>query len=106
MKFTPFLIAAAALLWCATLLPASAEDAKAADPAPAATTATTPATPPAGDATLSGNPPEAEMTAEEKAERDARKAVDDYIKTTGAKLWIQHDLDQFVTLKKAPEFYE
>jgi N-acyl homoserine lactone hydrolase len=38
--------------------------------------------------------------------RDARKAVDDYIKTTGAKLWIQHDLDHFATLKKAPEFYE
>jgi N-acyl homoserine lactone hydrolase len=38
--------------------------------------------------------------------REARKAVDDYVKKTGAKLWIQHDLDHFVTLKKAPDFYE
>jgi glyoxylase-like metal-dependent hydrolase (beta-lactamase superfamily II) len=38
--------------------------------------------------------------------REARKVVDDLLKSTGAKLWIQHDLMQFRTLKKSPEFYE
>ncbi|MEO5922802.1 MAG: N-acyl homoserine lactonase family protein [Bryobacteraceae bacterium] len=38
--------------------------------------------------------------------REARKAVDDLMKRTGAKLWVQHDLVQFQTLKKSPEFYE
>jgi N-acyl homoserine lactone hydrolase len=38
--------------------------------------------------------------------REARKMVDDLMKRTGAKLWIQHDLVQFRTLKKSPEFYE
>jgi N-acyl homoserine lactone hydrolase len=37
---------------------------------------------------------------------EARKALVDFIKTTGAKLWIQHDLVQFRSLKKAPDFYE
>ena len=38
--------------------------------------------------------------------RDARKSLEDYLKTTGGKLWIQHDLDHFATLKKSPDFYE
>jgi glyoxylase-like metal-dependent hydrolase (beta-lactamase superfamily II) len=38
--------------------------------------------------------------------REARQAVSDLMKATGAKLWVQHDLVHFRTLKKAPEFYE
>jgi len=38
--------------------------------------------------------------------RDAREAVTKLLKSTGGKLWIQHDLVQFQTLKKAPDFYE
>jgi glyoxylase-like metal-dependent hydrolase (beta-lactamase superfamily II) len=38
--------------------------------------------------------------------REARKAVDSYLKANKAKLWIQHDLVQFAALKKAPAFYE
>lgn len=38
--------------------------------------------------------------------REARADVDRFLKSTGAQLWIQHDLVQFRTLKKAPEFYE
>jgi glyoxylase-like metal-dependent hydrolase (beta-lactamase superfamily II) len=38
--------------------------------------------------------------------REARKAVDAYLKKTSGKLWIQHDLVQFQTLKKAPGFYD
>ena len=72
MKSATFPLLAAALLLAAAQ-PLDAEDAKAPDPAPAPA-ASTPATPPAGDATLLGNPPEADMTPEEKAERDARKS--------------------------------
>jgi glyoxylase-like metal-dependent hydrolase (beta-lactamase superfamily II) len=38
--------------------------------------------------------------------RESRKVVDDLMKATGAKLWVQHDLVHFRTLKKSPEFYE
>jgi glyoxylase-like metal-dependent hydrolase (beta-lactamase superfamily II) len=38
--------------------------------------------------------------------RESRKNLDDFLKTTGAKLWIQHDIAHFATLKKSPEFYE
>jgi N-acyl homoserine lactone hydrolase len=38
--------------------------------------------------------------------REARKAVDDFMKAVGGKMWIQHDLVQFLTLKKAPEYYQ
>ena len=38
--------------------------------------------------------------------RESRKQIADFMKKTGAKMWIQHDLVQFQTLKKAPGFYE
>jgi len=38
--------------------------------------------------------------------RAARKEVDALMKSIGAKLWIQHDLVQFQSLKKSPEFYD
>ena len=36
----------------------------------------------------------------------ARKEVEALMKSIGAKLWIQHDLLQFESLKKSPEFYD
>ncbi len=40
------------------------------------------------------------------ATRESRAALAEFMKSNGAKLWIQHDLVQFESLKKAPEFYE
>ena len=36
----------------------------------------------------------------------SREAVDAYLKKTGGKMWITHDLIGFSKLKKSPEFYE
>jgi N-acyl homoserine lactone hydrolase len=36
----------------------------------------------------------------------ARTELEDFLKRTGAQLWIQHDLPAFRKLKKAPEFYD
>ena len=38
--------------------------------------------------------------------RASRKSLQEFLKSTGAQLWIQHDLTAFQKLKKAPEFYE
>jgi len=38
--------------------------------------------------------------------RAARVALDRFLEKTGARLWIQHDLTAYRTLKKAPMFYE
>jgi N-acyl homoserine lactone hydrolase len=38
--------------------------------------------------------------------RAARRSVDAFLKKTGARLWIQHDLDAHTKLKKAPAFYD
>jgi N-acyl homoserine lactone hydrolase len=37
---------------------------------------------------------------------ESRKALQAFLKQSGAQLWIQHDLGAFSKLKKAPEFYE
>lgn len=36
----------------------------------------------------------------------SRAAIEAFIKTTGAQLWIEHDLAHFNQLKKAPSYYE
>ncbi len=36
----------------------------------------------------------------------SREKVDAFLKQTGARLWIEHDLATFATLKKSPAFYE
>ena len=36
----------------------------------------------------------------------SRKSLQEFMKQTGAKLWIQHDLTAFRQLKKAPAYYE
>lgn len=36
----------------------------------------------------------------------SRRAVDEFLKATGATLWIQHDIGANATLKHAPEFYD
>lgn len=36
----------------------------------------------------------------------SRAAIEAFLKTTGARLWIQHDLAAFNKLKKAPSFYD
>jgi glyoxylase-like metal-dependent hydrolase (beta-lactamase superfamily II) len=38
--------------------------------------------------------------------RASRVAVDAFLKKTNAQLWIQHDFDGNVKLKKSPQFYE
>ena len=38
--------------------------------------------------------------------RATRKNVDEFVKQTGAKMWIQHDPATNAPLKKAPEFYD
>jgi N-acyl homoserine lactone hydrolase len=38
--------------------------------------------------------------------RATRRAVDAFLKETGAQMWIQHDPPTYATLKKAPEFYD
>ena len=67
-RFLPLALACALM---AAAGPLRAGDAKAPDPA---TVSPAPALAASGDAKPSDNPPEAEMTAEEKAEREARKA--------------------------------
>ncbi|HEV7715241.1 MAG TPA: N-acyl homoserine lactonase family protein [Steroidobacteraceae bacterium] len=37
--------------------------------------------------------------------RATRKKVDEFVKQSGAKMWIQHDAATYAPLKKAPEFY-
>jgi N-acyl homoserine lactone hydrolase len=37
--------------------------------------------------------------------RATRKKVDQFLKQTGATLWIQHDLPTYASLKKAPQYY-
>jgi glyoxylase-like metal-dependent hydrolase (beta-lactamase superfamily II) len=36
----------------------------------------------------------------------SREKVDAFLKQSGARLWIEHDLPTFTTLKKSPDFYE
>ena len=36
----------------------------------------------------------------------SRAAMDDFMKKTGAVMWIEHDKPTHAKLKKAPEFYE
>ena len=36
----------------------------------------------------------------------SRKKIDEFVKKTGAQMWIEHDQATFDKLKKAPEFYE
>ena len=36
----------------------------------------------------------------------SREKVDAFLKQSGARLWIEHDLPTFETLKKSPDFYE
>jgi N-acyl homoserine lactone hydrolase len=36
----------------------------------------------------------------------SRKALDEFLKKSGAQLWIQHDITGYAKLKKAPEYYE
>ena len=38
--------------------------------------------------------------------REARTALDAFLKQTGAQLWIQHDLAAMAKVRKAPAFYE
>ena len=38
--------------------------------------------------------------------RRSREALDVFLKTTGAQLWIQHDLVAHAKLKKAPDYYD
>jgi N-acyl homoserine lactone hydrolase len=38
--------------------------------------------------------------------RGTRKKVDQFLKQTGATLWIQHDPPTYATLKKAPDYYD
>jgi hypothetical protein len=35
-----------------------------------------------------------------------REKIDAFLKETGAQLWIQHDYNANLKLKKAPQFYE
>ena len=37
--------------------------------------------------------------------RVTRKKVDEFVKQSGAKMWIQHDAATYAPLKKAPEYY-
>jgi glyoxylase-like metal-dependent hydrolase (beta-lactamase superfamily II) len=43
---------------------------------------------------------------DQNATRAARAAIEAFLKQSGAKLWIQHDLVGFRTLKKAPQYYD
>jgi len=36
----------------------------------------------------------------------SRAAIDDFLKKTGAQMWIEHDTATFVKLKKSPDYYE
>jgi hypothetical protein len=38
--------------------------------------------------------------------RATRIVIDAFLKSTGAQLWIQHDLNGNAKLKKSPGFYE
>ena len=48
--------------------------------------------------------PTTEFNAEQTAA--SRAAVEDFLKKTGAQLWIQHDFTGNAQLRKAPAFYE
>jgi N-acyl homoserine lactone hydrolase len=48
--------------------------------------------------------PTFEFNVEQSAASRAR--MDDFIKTTGATMWIEHDLRTHAKLKKAPQYYE
>jgi glyoxylase-like metal-dependent hydrolase (beta-lactamase superfamily II) len=41
-----------------------------------------------------------------KQTRETRRGVDDFLKVTGATLWIQHDLSTFEKLKRAPQYID
>ena len=43
---------------------------------------------------------------DENATRASRAAIEAFVKQSGAKLWIQHDLTGFRALRKAPEYYD
>jgi N-acyl homoserine lactone hydrolase len=51
-----------------------------------------------------GKTPTFEYNAEQS--RASRAAIEAFLKTSKAQMWIEHDAATFVTLKKAPEFYE
>ena len=38
--------------------------------------------------------------------RVTRKKVDEFVKQTGAQMWIEHDKTTHEKLKKSPQFYE
>jgi hypothetical protein len=38
--------------------------------------------------------------------RASREGLEAFLKRTGARLWIQHDLTASARLKKAPEYYD
>jgi glyoxylase-like metal-dependent hydrolase (beta-lactamase superfamily II) len=51
-----------------------------------------------------GRLPTFEFDADET--RESRREIEAFIVRTGAQLWIQHDLEGFRKLKKAPEYYD
>ena len=51
-----------------------------------------------------GNVPTFEFNAEQS--RASRAAIEAFLKQSKAQLWIEHDAATFLTLKKAPAFYE
>jgi len=51
-----------------------------------------------------GKTPTFEYNAEQS--RASRAAIEDFLKQSKAQMWIEHDAATFVTLKKAPAFYE
>ena len=52
----------------------------------------------------SPNPPHDEANPQQTMA--SRKAINAYIKQTGAQLWIEHDPETFHRLKKAPDYIE
>jgi hypothetical protein len=36
----------------------------------------------------------------------SRAAIDDFLKKTGAQMWIEHDAATFAKLKKSPAYYD
>jgi glyoxylase-like metal-dependent hydrolase (beta-lactamase superfamily II) len=44
--------------------------------------------------------------ADEKQTAASRASLDEFMKTTGARLWIQHDFNANAKLKKAPDYYD
>jgi glyoxylase-like metal-dependent hydrolase (beta-lactamase superfamily II) len=51
-----------------------------------------------------GKIPTFEFNAEQSTA--SRKLVEDFVKQTGAQLWIEHDIATHAKLKKAPDYYE